>query len=314
MYKYVLKRLFWTIAVVIGAAFIIFTVLYFTPGDPAKMAIGSDATEEQLQAVRVQMGLDKPYLAQLGTFLYNVFLRFDLDVSWTYNVPVVEELLNRLPRTLAIGLPSMVVSSVFGILLGVYAAIHQGQWQDSLSMAITMALVSLPAFWLALMMILLFSLKLNWLPPYGIDSISCYVMPVIASSLGPLAVTARQTRSSMLEVKRADYITTARAKGQSEGVITSKHMLPNALLPIITTVGSGFSRVVAGATVIESVYSIPGIGLYLLTGVNGRDFPVIRGCVLFFAVFTSLSMLLVDLVYAYVDPRIKAQYKSGRRV
>lgn len=314
MYKYVLKRLFWTIIVVIGAACIIFTILYFTPGDPAKMAVGSDATEEQLQAVRVQMGLDKPYLAQLGTFLYNVFLRFDLDTSWTYNVPVVEELLNRLPRTLAIGLPSMVVSSVFGILLGVYAAIHQGKWQDSLSMAITMALVSLPAFWLALMMILLFSLKLDWLPPYGIGGVSFYIMPVIASSLGPLAVTARQTRSSMLEVKRADYITTARAKGQSEGTITRKHMLPNALLPIITTVGSGFSRVVAGATVIESVYSIPGIGLYLLTGVNGRDYPVIRGCVLFFAVFTSLSMLLVDLVYAYVDPRIKAQYKSGRRV
>lgn len=314
MYKYILKRLFWTIIIVIAAAVVIFTVLYFTPGDPARQMLGTEATEEQILAMRVKLGIDKPYLMQLGTFLYNTFLRFDLGISWTFSVPVMEELLNRLPRTLIIGLASMVLNVVAGVSLGVYAGIHQGKWQDSLAMVIAMVFVSCPAFWVALMMILLFSVRLNWLPSYGISSAACYVMPVIACAIGPIATNARQTRSAILEVKRADYITTARAKGQNESAVIKKHMLPNALMPIITSVGGGFSRIVAGSTVIESVFSVPGIGLYLLTGINSRDYPVIRGCVLFFAIFTSLAMLLVDLVYAYVDPRIKAQYVSGKRV
>lgn len=314
MYKYVLKRLFWTVVIVIAAAVVIFTVLYFTPGDPASLMLSPEATEEQIMELRVKLGIDKPYLAQLGTFLYNSFLHFDFGVSWTYSVPVMDELLNRLPYTLLIGVLSMVLSVSLGVILGIFAAIHQGKWQDSLAMVIAMIFVSCPPFWVALMMILLFSVKLNILPSYGIDTWTCYIMPIIACAIGSVAINARQTRSAMLEVKRADYITTARAKGQSEDVVIKKHMLPNALMPIITSVGGGFSRIVAGSTVIESVYSVPGVGLYLLTAINSRDYPVVRGCVLFFAVFTSLSMLLVDLIYAYVDPRIKAQYTSGKRV
>lgn len=314
MIRYILKRLFWTLIIVLCAAIVIFTVLYFTPGDPARTMLGTEATEAQIQAMRVKLGIDKPYLPQLLTFLYNAFIKFSLGDSWIYDVPVMEELLNRLPRTLGIGLASMILNVVIGISLGVYAAIHQGKWQDSVAMAIAMIFVSCPSFWVALMMILLFSVRLDLLPSYGVGGLSSYVMPVIACAIGPIATNARQSRSAMLEVKRADYITTARAKGQREGIVIRKHMLPNALMPIITSVGGGFARIVAGAAVIESVFSIPGVGLYMLNGINGRDYPVVRGCVLFFAVFTSIAMLAVDLVYAYIDPRIKAQYTSGKRV
>jgi len=159
----------------------------------------------------------------------------------------------------------------------------------------------------------LFSATLGWLPAFGIGSFKHYIMPIVASSLPGLAVNSRQTRSSMLEVIRQDYITTARAKGQEERVVVRRHMLPNALLPIITVMGTGFARVIAGSPVIESVFSIPGVGLYMLNAINSDDFPALRGSVLFFALFTAVVMLLVDLAYAFIDPRIKAQYSKGRK-
>jgi peptide/nickel transport system permease protein len=302
------------IVILIGAAVVIFTILYFTPGDPAERLLGNDATEAEIKVLRNSMGLDDPYVIQLGQFLVNTFIKFDFGKSWTYGTPVLKELLNRLPRTIGIGLAAMLIEVLLGIPLGVYAATHQGKWQDSLAMIVAMLLISLPDFWLALMMIVLFSLKLGWLPSYGIGSILHYVMPVICCAAGVIAVNARQTRSSMLEVFRADFITTARAKGQEEKIVVRKHMLPNALLPIITQVGNGFTRVVAGSAIIESVFSIPGVGLYLLNGISSRDYPIVRGCVLFLAAFTAVSMLLVDLCYAYTDPRIRAQYSGGRRI
>ena len=163
-------------------------------------------------------------------------------------------------------------------------------------------------------MILLFSLKLNWLPAYGIDSWKCYIMPILASSFGGIAINARQARSSMLEVIRADFVTTARSKGQKESVITRRHMLPNAMMPIITGVGGGLATVIAGSPVIETVFSIPGIGAYLLSGVQQHDYPVVRACVIFFALFASIAVLIMDLCYAYLDPRIKAQYSKGKKV
>jgi peptide/nickel transport system permease protein len=161
-------------------------------------------------------------------------------------------------------------------------------------------------------MIVLFSLKLGWLPPYGIGGPQYYIMPILCASLSGIAVNSRQTRSSILEVSREDFITTARSKGQMENIVVRKHMLPNALMPVITTVGTGFARIVAGSAVIESVFSIPGVGLYMLNAINYRDYPALRGSILFFAAFTVVAMLIVDLVYAYVDPRIKAQYSSRR--
>lgn len=311
MGRYIIKRCLWMIVILLGAAFVIFTILYFTPGDPAVTILGANATAAEYNQLRETMGLNRSYIAQLGDFFYNTFIKFDFGDSWTYNVPVMQEMMNRLPRTLIIGICSMILNLAIGIPLGIFAATNAGKWQDSVTMAIAMVFVSAPNFWVALMMIVLFSLKLGWLPAYGIEGPLNYIMPIIASSLGGIAVNARQTRSSMLEVIRSDFVTTARSKGQREKVITYKHMLPNALMPIITSVGMGFARIVAGSAVIEQVFSVPGVGQYMLAGINGRDYPVVRGCVLFFAAFTAIAMLLVDLAYAFVDPRIKAQYSKG---
>lgn len=312
MGKYILKRLLWMIVIVLGTAFIIFTILYFTPGDPAIVIAGGNASASDIALMRTKMGIDRPYLVQLGDYFYNTFIRFDFGNSWVYDKPVYQEMLVRLPRTILIGVCAMVLNLGLGLYLGIFAATHEGRWQDSLTMAIAMIFISCPDFWVALMMILLFSARLGWLPSYGIGGHQFYVMPIICSALGGIAVNARQTRASMLGVFREDYITTARAKGQREKMVVLKHMLPNALMPIITSIGAGFARIVAGSAVIESVFSVPGVGLYMLNAINMRDYPVVRACVLFFAVFTALVMLAVDLIYAFIDPRIKAQYSGGK--
>lgn len=312
MARYVLYRCFWMTVTVLATAFIIFTMLYFTPGDPAQVMLGATATPAELAKLRAELGLDRPYLVQLGDFLYKSFVKLDFGTSWVYGVPVFQELLSRLPRTMAIGVGAMVLNVCLGLLLGIFAGTHQNRWQDSLTMAIAMVFVSAPDFWVALMMIVLFALKLRWLPPYGIGGPEYYVMPIVCASLGGIAVNARQTRSSILAVSREDFVITARAKGQSERAIVQKHMLPNALMPVVTSLGTGFARIVAGSPIIESVFSIPGVGLYMLNAISGRDYPAVRGSILFFTVYTAVVMLMVDLVYAYVDPRIKAQYSSSR--
>lgn len=313
MAKYIIKRLLWMVLILFCTAFVIFTILYFTPGDPARMLAGNNATAAEIANLRAKMGLDKSYLEQLSTYLYQTFIQFDLGTSWVQSKPVMEEFLVRLPRTLIIGVAAMLLNLSLGLLMGIFAATHEGKWQDSLTMGIAMVFISCPDFWVALMMILLFSVKLQWLPSYGIGGPQYYIMPILCSALGGIAVNARQTRASMLGVFREDYITTARAKGQQEKKVVLRHMLPNALMPIITSLGSGFARIVAGSAVIESVFSVPGLGLYMLTAINSRDYPVVRTCVLFFAAFTAIAMLLVDLVYAFVDPHIKAQYSSSRK-
>ncbi len=312
MAKYILNRLLWMIVIVLGTSFIIFTILYFTPGDPARVVAGGSATAAEVENVRHMLGLDRSYWAQLGSFFYDTFIKFDLGDSWIYNKPVLDEMLVRLPRTLLIGICAMVLNLAAGLLLGIFAATHEGKWQDSVSMTIAMVFISCPDFWVALMLILLFSARLHLLPAYGIGGPQYYILPIVCSALGGIAVNARQTRASILGVFREDYITTARAKGQTERKVVWKHMLPNAMMPIITSIGNGFARIVAGTPVIESVFSVPGLGLYLLTAINTRDYPVVRACVIFFALFTALAMLLVDLAYAFVDPRIRGQY-SGRK-
>jgi peptide/nickel transport system permease protein len=311
MGRYVLRRLLWLLITVLMAAVLVFTLMHLVPGDPAKLFLGLEASDEVLAAKRAEMGIDKPFLVQLGLFLFNGFCRLDFGMSWGYSVPVMGELLSRLPRTLIIGGFGMVLSVIIGTWLGIFAATHAGKWQDSLTMVIAMVFIAAPGFWVALMFIVLFAQQLGWLPPYGIGTWKHYVLPIVAGSIGGIAINARQARSSMLEVIRADFVTTARAKGQKEKAVRYKHMLPNALMPIITGVGVGLSMLVAGSPVIEVVFSIPGIGAYMLDGVNQRDQPIVCGCVVFFALFTGVSMLIMDLCYAFLDPRIKAQY--GRK-
>ncbi|MCD7955757.1 MAG: ABC transporter permease [Lachnospiraceae bacterium] len=314
MIKYVIKRILSMIVILWCAGLVIFTITYLVPGDPASLLLGKEASLETIEQKRIVMGIDKSYLQQLGTYMFNTFIKLDFGTSWVFSSPVIDELIVRLPRTLIVGLSAMILNVVIGTLLGIFAGTHEGKWQDSAVMIIAMVFISAPDFFVALLLILLFSLQLRLLPAYGIDSWTCYILPIISSSLGGIAINARQARSSMLEVIRADFVTTARAKGQKENIIVRKHMLPNAMMPIITGVGGGLATVIAGSPVIESVFSIPGIGAYLLSGVNQHDYPVVRACVIFFALFASIAILLMDLCYAFLDPRIKAQYSKGKKV
>lgn len=310
MWRYVIKRLGWTVVIMLCVTVLIFTITYFIPGDPARTMLGSLASEAEVENMREILGLNRSYLQQLGSYLGGL-LRLDFGISWSYNVPVVDELFARMPLTLLIGGVAMIIQVVLGIPLGVFAATHQGKWQDYTSIGISMILVSLPDFWVALMLVVLFSVKLDWLPAYGITPWTCFIMPIIATAISGIAMNARQARSAMLEVFRADYVTTARAKGQNERKVIWMHMFPNAMLPIITIVVGGLTRIVGGAAVIENIFSIPGVGQYMLNGINSMDFPVTRGSVIVLALFSALSVLLMDLVYAFVDPRIKAQYAAG---
>ncbi|MCD7956135.1 MAG: ABC transporter permease [Lachnospiraceae bacterium] len=313
MWKYIVKRLLWSIVIMVGAGIIIFLLTYFTPGDPAAQLIGSDASAADLAALRAKLGIDKPFLQQLVTFLYNSFIKWDWGTSWTYNEPVMATILSRLPRTAIIGLGQMILTVAIGIPLGIFAARHQGHWQDYGVLGVCMVLVSLPDMWVALMFVLLFSLQLHWLPAYGIGGPQYYILPIVSGVMGGIAGQARLMRSGMLEVIHSDFVTTARAKGQSEDLIVRKHILPNALMPVITMLGGSLALVVCGSAIVERLFSIPGVGLYLLDGISYRDYPIIRGCTLFFATFSALVYLLLDLVYAWIDPRIKAQYTSGKK-
>ena len=310
MWRYVVKRLIWLLIITVCVALLIFTIMWFVPGDPAKIMLGAGATQADIDALREKMGLNDPFLVQLGRYMSDTFLHFDLGTSYVYKVPVIEEFALRLPRTLMLGLISIVLNMLIGIPLGVSAAIHRNSFQDQGLLFFAMIFISVPQFWLALMMVVLFSLKLGWLPPLGIGGWQYWVLPVLANSLSGIAMNARQTRSAVLETIRADFVTTARAKGLPEGKVIYKHMLPNALIPIINSLGMQLSMVVGGTVVIESVFSFPGVGLYMLTGIQGRDYPVVRSCVLILAIFAALITLGVDLVYAFLDPRIKAQYVS----
>lgn len=308
MWRYIVKRLFWLIITTICVALLIFTVMWFVPGDPARLILGTEASAADVAALRDKMGLNEPFLVQLGNYMKDTFLHFDLGTSYVYKVPVIKEFATRLPRTLLLGMISFLLNMIVGIPLGITAATHRNSFRDQGLLIFAMIFISVPQFFLGLMMVVLFSLKLGWLPPSGIDSWQCWIMPVLAISLSGIAQVARQTRSSVLETIRSDFVTTARAKGLAERKVIYKHMLPNALIPVVSDLGMQLSMIIGGSVVIESLFSFPGIGTYMLTGIQSRDYPVIRSCVLILAIFSAVVVLLVDLLYAFLDPRIKAQY------
>lgn len=313
MIKYVIRRLILTVFVVVCSAILVFLLMYAIPGDPAQILLGPDATPAQIAAKRADMGLDRPLLVQLGEFMYNGFLHGDFGTSWFRGTSVIGGMLERIPRTFFLGFINVVIATIIGIPLGVTAAIHRSKWQDRGLMVGTMVLTSIPHFWLAMMLIYVFALKLGWFPSFGIGSWDCYVLPILSSAIGGFCLTARQTRASVLDVVNADYITTARAKGVKEHDVIYKHMLPNALIPIITLIGANLAHCIGGTIVKEKIFSFPGVGLYMSDAISSRDYPIVRGCIIIISAFTALMMLLTDVAYAFVDPRIKAQYINSAR-
>ena len=308
MGRYVLKRVVWLAIIMVCVAILIFTVMFFVPGDPVEIMLGDTATPEAVQEYRDKLGLNDPYIVQLGRYLYDTFIRWDFGTSYSLKAPVMSEFLNRLPRTMGLGYSCLLLTVIIGIPLGVHAAMHRGGFVDKAVLILTTVFISIPGFWFALLLVMLFTVQLGWLPPFGIDSWKCWIMPIIAGSVGGLAQITRQTRSAVLETMRADFVTTARAKGLASRSVIYKHMLPNAMIPIINIVGQQFAGAISGTVIIEQVYSFPGIGTYLTNAINNRDYPVIRACVLVLAMFAAVIMLLVDVLYAQIDPRIKAQY------
>ena len=311
MLKFSVKRLILLIPVILCVALLIFVIMSFTPGDPAVIILGENATPEQVAALHEKLGLDDPLLVRFFNYIKGIVTRFDFGTSYTNGREVKQEILQRFGFTLKIASFSMVFSLGIGIPLGIIAALNRNTWKDNLSMSVALVGVSMPTFWFGLMLSVVFALKLRWLPPSGIGGIEHYIMPCLAVSMPGIAGMARQTRSSMLEVIRADYITTARAKGQTERVITFRHALRNALIPVVTQAGAIFGLLMCGTLVAETVFTIPGLGTYMVTAIKSRDYPAIQGAVIMVSIAFSVVMLLVDLLYALVDPRIRAQFSNG---
>ena len=304
MLKYVLKRLLLLIPVVLGITFIIFVVLNLAPGDPAAMILGQDATAEALAAKRAELGLDQPIIIQYIRYIAGV-LQGDFGTSWLSGYEVLPEFLHRIPYTILQGSLSMFVAVIIGIPLGIVAAIRQYHFVDYASLALALVLFSLPSFWFAMMGQILFCLTLGWLPASGVGSLTHFILPSITLGANILASQLRMTRTSMLDVIKQDYIRTARAKGADERRVVIHHVLRNGMLPVITQVGISFASCMGGSVVTETVFSIPGIGSLLINAVKGRDIPVVMGTLIFIAIFVGVINLIVDIIYAFIDPRVK---------
>lgn len=310
MHKYIIKRLLLMIPVLLGVAFVVFTLMYITPGDPAKIILGESATEESIAALREEMGLDDPYLVRFGRYITDIFFRFDFGNSYQTGKSVLEELLQRFPETVKLAFYSGLVSVVVGVTMGIISAIKQYSWFDYISSAVGIVGVAMPNFWLGMMLVLFFSVKLKWLPASGTYGPEYWILPSITLGLISAASIMRTTRSCMLEVIRQDYIVTARAKGQSEFIIIVFHALKNALIPIVTVVGIQFGHLLGGSVLVETVFSIPGIGRYMIDAIKARDYPIVQGGVLFLSACFSFVNLAVDILYSYLDPRMKSMFEK----
>lgn len=308
MHKYVLRRLLLLIPVLLGVSLLVFTIMSLTPGDPAQLILGENAPKEAVLKLREEMGLNDPFLVQYFRFVGKAVLG-DFGRSYTTGREVFGEIFSRFPNTLVLAVIGIFISVCIGIPVGIISATRQYSFLDSFSMVLALLGVSMPVFWLGLMLILTFSVKLGWLPSGGFDGLASLILPSATLGVGSAAIITRMTRSSMLEVIRQDYIRTARAKGVAEKVVINKHALKNALIPIITVVGLQFGGLLGGAVLTESVYSWPGVGRLMVDAIRQKDTPTVLAAVVFLAATFSVVNLLVDILYAYVDPRIKSQYK-----
>jgi peptide/nickel transport system permease protein len=305
MLRYVTARLAVTIPVVLGVTLAVFSMLYLIPGDPVKMMLSEFVTNpDQIAKMRAQLHLDEPFAKQYGRFLVGA-VHGDLGQSIRDRRPVVTEIVEVFPSTAGLALSALALSAPLGVILGLVAAVRQNSWWDVGSMLIALLGVSFPSFWIGLLLIFVFSLHLGWLPAAGGGDLAHLVMPALALGLGAAAIIARLTRSSMLDVLRTEYMTTARAKGLAGRVVLLRHGLKNALIPIVTIFGLQFGNLLAGAVIIETVFGRPGVGRLLVGAILNKDFPLVQGVVLFIALVYVFINLIVDMIYAAVDPRVR---------
>lgn len=291
------------VPVLIGVSVIVFSLVRLIPGDPAELLLGEDYTQEAAEELRAEWGLDKPIYIQYLIFLKQL-LHGDLGDSIRSGRPVTQELSERFKNTVQLAIFAAILASVMGISTGIIAGTRPFSLIDSLTMVGAVAGVSMPVFWLGLMLIYLFAVNFNWLPAIGIGGIKHLILPGITLSAFTMATIARQSRSSMLEVMEQDYITTARSKGLTESRIIRRHAIKNAMIPIITVQGVMIGRLLGGSIVTETVFAYPGMGKLLIDGIVGRDYPIVQGTILLYALSFSMINLVVDLTYVFFDPRI----------
>lgn len=312
MLKYTFKRLLLLLPILIGVSFIVFGIMSFTPGDPATEILGPTATKEQIAELNEEMGMNDPFLVRYFRYVFHA-VTGDFGTSYRTQKPVFDEIFSRFGVTFRLGVLSICVAILIGVPIGIISAVKQYSFIDFTSTIIAMFFAAVPQFWLALMLVIFFSLQLRWLPSTftGVITPKHFIMPVLTLSLGTAASIIRLTRSNMLETIRQDYVRTARAKGASETTIIFKHSLRNALLPVITVIGISFGYLMGGTVLVESIFGIPGLGSLTIASIRSKDIPQTTACILFLAVLNVMIMLAVDLLYGYIDPRVKARYAKG---
>lgn len=312
MIRYVLKRLLQMIPVLLGVVFIVFLVNKAS-GDPVNMILDVNATEEQRQELREDLGLDKPVIVQYFNYVIDIVTKFDLGESYLTGQSMKTEVSTRFPVSLKLALFSVALAILIGIPVGIISATKQYSPLDYVVTFITLLLAALPAFLLGILLILYFSCYLRVLPAAGLDTWKHWILPTIAMAMPPIATLCRTTRSNMLEVIRQDYIRTARAKGLSESKVLFRHTLKNALIPILTVIGMQITVIIGNSVVLEAIFTLPGIGTMIRTGISTSDSPMILASIVILAITVSVTNLLVDIAYGFVDPRIRAQYASRRK-
>lgn len=297
------------IPTILLTSLLIFWAMDLAGGDPVLLILPENATVEQQDALREDMGLNDPFVVRYARYMGGL-LTGDMGTSYKSGLDVFHTFMGRLPMTLILGGTALAVACLLSIPLGIYTAINQNTWKDTCGMVFALFGVSMPNFWLGLMLMLLFSLRLGWLPSGGADGVKYLILPAITVGLGLAALITRTTRSAMLDVIRQDYMTTAKAKGASRNRVIYYHGLRNAMIPIVTAVGMQFSLVMTGSALAETVFGWPGIGRLIFESINKRDTPLVTGSIILCCVMMALINLAVDIVYAYCDPRIKAQYSN----
>jgi ABC-type dipeptide/oligopeptide/nickel transport system permease component len=302
--RFALQRIVMMVPVLFIVSVVVFLMVHLTPGDPVRLMMGkSGASAEEVESVRNQLGLNDPLPVQYVHFMSDL-LTGNLKSIRTQQ-PVVQEFMDRFPKTLELTILALIVATVLGFVLGIVAATHQNSWVDSLTMIISLLGVSVPGFWLALILVFVFAISLDWLPATGTQGIRSLILPVTVLAVEQIALIARLVRANMVEVLRDDYVRTARAKGLKERSVLTGHALRNALLPSITLLGLNFGYLLAGAVIVETIFARPGIGRLIVEGILNKDFPLVQGAVLLTAVVYLIVNLITDISYGLVDPRVR---------
>lgn len=307
MYKYILKRFVMMIPVLLGISIIIFTIISLTPGNPARLILGERASQEAIDELNEELGYYDPLPVKYVNYMIDL-VHGDLGESYRTGGTVVSEIAARFPTTLLLSVLDIFLTAVISIPLGVYIALKKNSIADNALTILALVFTAMPSFWLGMILILIFSVSLGLLPATGSDSFACFILPAFTLALLSIAQIMRMTRSSMLETLRSDFMRTARAKGVKENKIIWKHAIRNALLPVVTTMGVNFGWALGGSVITETCFGMSGIGTLLLLSIRSKDVPMVMGCVLLMSFLFSIITLIVDISYAFIDPRIKAQY------